>query len=232
MTGLIPAAAQKYEIPCIFSVQKFDTARCLLSYVEDIGIDAGGVWQSLYYDRYPGSYEQTRNSNSLDLLLSGILAASHVNTASQVLLPNIADGRSDFMYSPLGKLLVQKWKAGRAFNTPGPELIGFNLAGNKKPFSSYRLQDHHAGNQKNDHSKRQSIRSSENRTLVKFYIDWYETILQRPLVTMESKKGGAINKLNRAKTSGVQASPFPKTDRTKSHPLPNEWISTPAMAPI
>ena len=71
MTGLIPAAAKKNEIPCLFTVQKFDTARSILSYVEDIGIDAAGFWQNLFYDRYPGSYEQTRDTNPLDLLLSG-----------------------------------------------------------------------------------------------------------------------------------------------------------------
>jgi hypothetical protein len=52
------------------------------------------------------------------------------------------------------------------------------------------------------------------------------------MVTMESRKGDAINKIKRAKTSGVQVTPSPKTDRTKSYPLPNEWISTPAMASI
>ena len=83
MTGLIPAAAKKIEIPCLFTVQKFYSARSLLSCVEDIGIDAAVFWQNLFYDRYPGSYEQTRDTNPLDLLLSGILAANHVNTAGQ-----------------------------------------------------------------------------------------------------------------------------------------------------
>jgi len=232
MTGLIPAVAQKSEIPCIFSVQKFDTARCLLSYVEDIGIDAGGVWQSLYFDRYPGNYEQTRDSNPLDLLLSGILAASHVNTASQVLLPIIAEGRDDFIYLPLGKLLAQKWTAGCASQIPGLPHPGLNLTSNQKLDCSYMLQDHHAVNQKKGHPKRQSIPSSDNRNTAKCYIDLYGTLLQRPLVISENKKVRSINKDFRTKKSGVQAAPSPKTDSTKSYPHPNEWISTPAMAPI
>jgi starch synthase len=131
MTGLIPAAAKKNEIACLFTAQKFDTARTILSYVEDIGIDAAGFWQNLFYDRYPGSYEQTRDTNPLDLLLSGILAANHVNTAGPVLLPNTVDGKSDYIDSPLGQLLAQKWKAGCACEIPGPPYPGFNLTSRK-----------------------------------------------------------------------------------------------------
>ncbi len=232
MTGLIPAAAKKNEIPCLFTVQKFDTARSLLSCVEDIGIDAAGFWQSLFYDRYPGSYEQTRDTNPLDLLLSGILAASHVNTTGPVLLPGITEGRSDFMCSSLGQLLAQKWKAGCACEIPSPPHIGLNPTNNKKLDCSYRPKVHDAGTQKNDRAKRQRISSSDNRTTAKCYIDLYETILQRPLVTLENKKVRLINKNNRTKTSGVQAIAYPKAHRTKSYPPPNERISTAAMAPV
>ena len=232
MTGLIPAAAKKNEIPCLFTVQKFDTARCLLCCVEDIGIDAAGFWQNLFYDRYPGSYEQTRDTNPLDLLLSGILAASHVNTASPVLLPKIAEDRSDYSYSPLGQLLAQKWRTGCACEIPGPPHLGLNPNSNKKLYSSYRPNDYHAGNQKKDRAKRQSNSSSDNRTAARSYIDLYETILQRPLAISEKNKVHPIKNYNSAKVSGVQAIPYPKAHRTKSYPLPNERISTPAMAPI
>ena len=232
MTGLIPAAAKKNGVPCLFTVQKFDTARSLLSCVEDIGIDAAGFWQNLYYDRYPGSYEQTRDTNPLDLLLSGILAASHVNTASPVLLPNIAEGRSDYSYSPLGQVLAQKWKAGCAWEILGPSHIDLNPTSTIKLYGSLQPQNHHAGNQKNDCAKRQSIWSSDNRTAARSYIDLYETILQRPLVISEKNKVHPIKNYNSAKVSGVQAIPYPKAHRTKSYPLPNERISTPAMAPI
>ncbi len=232
MTGLIPAAAKKNEVPCLFTVQKFDTARSFLSCVEDTGIDAAGFWENLFYERYPGSYEQTRDTNPLDLLLSGILAANHVNTASPVLLPNIAEGRSGYIYSPMGQVLAQKWKAGCACEIPGPPHIGLNPTSNKKLYCSYRLKDHHAGNHKKDRAKRQSISSSDNRTTAKCYIDLYETILQRPLVTSEKKKVRPINKNNRIKASGLQAIPYRKARSTKSHPLPNGRFSTPAMAPI
>jgi len=232
MTGLIPAAAKKIEIPCLFTVQKFDTARSILSYVEDIGIDAAGFWQNLFYDRYPGSYEQTRDTNPLDLLLSGILAASHVNTARPILLPNIAEGRSDYSNSPLGQLLAQKWRAGCAGEFPGPLHIGLNPTSNEKLYGSYRPIENHTGNHKDDRAKRQSILSSDDWTTAKCYIDLYETILQRPLVNKEKKKVRPINKNNRTKTSGVQTVPYPKAHSSKSYPIPNERISIPAVAPF
>jgi starch synthase len=232
MTGLIPAAAMNFEIPSLFTAHKFETARTILSYIEDIGIDAAGFWQNLFYDKYPGSYMQTRDANPLDLLLSGILAASHVNTTGPGLLPNIAEGRSDYCYSPLGQLLAQKWKAGCACEIPGSPHIGLNPTNNNKLYRSSRPNENHAGNQNNGRAKRQSIPSSDNRTTAKCYIDLYETILQRTSVTSESKKVRPINKKNRAIGSGVQAIPYPKARRTKSYPLPNERISTPAMASI
>jgi len=232
MTGLIPAAAQKIEIPCLFTVQKFDSARSILSYVEDIGIDAAGFWQNLFYDRYPGSYEQTRDTNPLDLLLSGILAASHVNTTDPELLPGIAEGRSDFVYSSLGQLLAQKWNAGCAWGLPISAHPGINPTKNKKLDRSFLPQDHHAGNQKINRAKRQSISSSDNRTAGKRYINLYETILQRPLVTSEKNKVIPIKKNSLTKASGVRADAYPKARHTRSNPVPNEPNSTPAMAPI
>jgi starch synthase len=81
MTGLIPAMAKKIEIPCLFTVQNPDTAKSFLSYVEDRGIDAAAFWQHLFYDRYPINYEETRDSNPVNFLLSGIFAAVNSNLA-------------------------------------------------------------------------------------------------------------------------------------------------------
>lgn len=232
MTGLIPAAAKKVEIPCLFTVQKINTAKSILSYVEDIGIDAAGFWQNLFYDRYPGSYEQTRNTNPLDLLLSGILAASHVNTADPQLLPGIAKGRSDFRSSPLKQLLARKLTAGCACETPGPLHIGLNSTNHKKLDGSYRTESPHAVNQKNDRARRQSISFSNNRITAKGYIDLYEAILQRPLVTSVNEKALPIYKNNLIKASNVRTIPYPKVRRTRSYALASEQASIPALAPI
>ncbi|MFC1577469.1 glycogen/starch synthase [Thermodesulfobacteriota bacterium] len=232
MTGLIPAAAKKIEISCLFTVQKFDTARSILAYVEDIGIDAAGFWQNLFYDNYPVSYEQTRDTNSLDLLLSGILAASHVNTTDPLPLPGIAEGQSDFMNSSLGQVLAQKWRAGCACEISGPPHIGPDPTNSKKLVCSYRPKGCHAGNQGNDRAKRQPISSSENWTTAKCYIDLYETILRRPLVTSENKKVWPINKNSGINISGVQVISCREARSAKSYALNNEKISTVVVAPI
>jgi starch synthase/alpha-amylase len=213
MTGLIPAAADKIGIPCLYTVQKFISARSLLACVEDIGIDAAGFWQNLFYDRYPGSYEQTRDTNPLDLLLSGILAASHVNTADPELLPGIAEDRGKFKYASLGQVLAQKWKAGCACEIPGPAHLSLNPTKNKKL------------------SKRQPISSSENWTTAKRYIDLYETMLQRPLAARESNVH-SINKNSPTKASGIRVIAYPKARHAKSYPLPSKQNSTPAMLPV
>jgi len=232
MTGLIPAAARKVEIPCLFTVQKFDSTRCILAEVEDSGIDAAGFWQNLFYDSFPGSYEQTRDTNPLDMLLSGILAASHVNTAAPQLMPNPAGGANDHFDSPLGQVLAQKWKAGCASEIPGPPYPGRRPTSIEKLYGSYRFQDQHAGNPKNDQTKRHSPTSSDNRTAATCYIDLYETILQQPLVAPAKKKVWSINKNSGINISGMRVIPHRKAPRIKPYTHTSEKVSTVAMAPI
>ncbi|MCP4218136.1 MAG: glycogen/starch synthase, partial [bacterium] len=119
MTGLIPAMAKNWGIPCLFTVRSLRSAKSPLSKIEDKGIDGAAFWQHLFYDRYPGNYEETRDTNPLDFLLSGILAAHHVSTTSFTLMSEIFEGRSDFFYSPLRHVLAQKWNAGCACVIPG-----------------------------------------------------------------------------------------------------------------
>ena len=232
MTGLIPAAAKKNEIPCLFTIQKLDSARSMLADVEDIGIDAAGFWQNLFYNSYPGSYEQTRDTNPLDLLLSGILAANQVNAAWHLLLPNIAQGRSDPAYSPLKELLTQKWKAGCAWEIPYFSSPGPHAAGAQNRSGSFMPDDQHAGNPKNDHAWRQHIPARVNRTTAKCYLDLYEKILQRPLVTSETKKVWSIDKNNGINIPGIRAIPYRRVPGIKSHAFAKKQVSTVAMAPI
>ena len=102
MTGLIPAMARDWGIPCIFTFQSYDTAKSLLSDVEDMGIDAARFWQHLYFDRFPVSYEETRETNPIDFLLSGIFAADYVNVAADALFAEIDEVQNSY-----GKLLRQ-----------------------------------------------------------------------------------------------------------------------------
>jgi len=231
MTGLLPAAANKFEIPCLFTVHKLDTAKSLLSYVEDIGIDAAGFWQNLFYTRFPGSYEQTRANNPMDLLLSGILAARHVDTAGSELFSFIAEGRRNFMYWSLGQLLVQKWNAGCSYGIAGFPHPCIKTTGKKESHCKYVLKDQHAGKQITDPIKRNGISSSDKTSTAEYYIDLYETILSRPLVRPKKRRIHPIDKNIRATVSDVQAMPYRKAHRTKSYAPPDKQISTIGFRP-
>jgi starch synthase len=113
MTGLIPAMAKKNGVPCLFTVQNPDTAKGFLSYIEDQGIDAASFWQHLFYDRYPFNYEETRESNPVNFLLSGIFAANFVNTSSSAFLAKIGENQNLFAKSPIWGALVKKSNACR-----------------------------------------------------------------------------------------------------------------------
>lgn len=109
--SLIPAMAKIFEIPCLFTVQKSDTVKKFLSYIEDMGIDVAVFWQHLFYDRYPINYEKNRESNPVNFLLSGIYSASFVNTPSFAFLEKMG-GRQNFSAaSPFWEVLAEKKNA-------------------------------------------------------------------------------------------------------------------------
>jgi starch synthase/alpha-amylase len=115
MTGLIPAMAKEFDIPCLFTVRDSHSAKSCLSYIEDMGIDAAAFWQYLFYDNFPANYEQTRDTNPADFLLSGVFAASLVNIAPTVRPLYIVEDQSGFFEASLRQLLAQKRKSGYAF---------------------------------------------------------------------------------------------------------------------
>ncbi len=112
MSGLIPAIAAVLGIPCIFTLQNCETATCTLSAVEDIGIDAAMFWQHLFFDRFPVNYEETRETNAIDFLISGIFAARHASVASPAALVKIGESLIRFPKAPLGKALAEKLAVG------------------------------------------------------------------------------------------------------------------------
>lgn len=123
MTGLVPAAARRLNIPCLFTVHNIHTEHFTLAQMEDRGIDSADFWRSLYFERAPGEYEETRDHNRADLLTSGILAADHVNTVSPSFLDEITKGEYDFIPHPVRAELRSKWQAGAAsgiLNSPDP----------------------------------------------------------------------------------------------------------------
>ena len=123
MTGLIPAFARRHGIPCLFTVHNIHTERVTLANIEDRGIDAADFWQQIYYQHAPGSYEDTRSHNPVDLLATGIMAATHVNTVSPKFLSEVVDGLHQHIPGHIRHELWAKCHAGCAsgiLNAPDP----------------------------------------------------------------------------------------------------------------
>ena len=232
MTGLIPAAAKEYEIPCLFSVQNSDSAKSLLSDVEDRGIDATAFWRCLFYDRFPGDYEETRDTNPLDFLLSGILAAHQVETANFLLLPNPANGRSKAFYTCLRQVLTGKYDAGCACAMAGIPDPATNTTSEKTRYCQYGPNQHLAGKQKKEPVMGLSVPWFDHWETTYRYVDLYERILQRPLVTPEEEKTRTIKKNGLTKVSDSQAIRYRKAWSVHTSVFHNEQIATPAVAAL
>lgn len=128
MTGLIPPFARRLNIPCLFTVHNIHTHQVTLAAIEDNGIDAAEFWRYLYYMRPPHNYEESRASNSVDLMTSGLFSAHFINTVSPTFLKEICEGRHDFLPPQIRHEICQKKRAECAvgiLNAPDP---GFNPA--------------------------------------------------------------------------------------------------------
>jgi starch synthase/alpha-amylase len=232
MTGLIPAAAKEYEMPCLFTVQNPDSAKSLLADVENKGIDAAAFWRRLFYDRFPGDYEETRDTNPLDFLLSGILAAQQVEIVNFPLLANTAKGRCKKFYTCMRQVLADKFNAGCACGMAGTPEPPVNATRDEKLYCKNGSRQQHAGEQRAERALRRSAPSFNHCAMAYRYVELYERILQRPLVTPEKKMARTINRNGHTNGSGLQANPYGKESNTNSYALSNEQISTPAMTPI
>ena len=114
MTGLIPAAARRLGIPSLFTLHNIHTHDVTLARIEDAGIDAAEFWKYLYYRRMPRNYEETRGTNPVDLLTSGVFAAHFINTVSPTFLDEIVRGDHGFVPMNLRGEIVGKRLAGCA----------------------------------------------------------------------------------------------------------------------
>lgn len=122
-TGLIPAMARQLGIPCLFTIHNIHTVKSTLAEIEDRGIDSASFWQHLFFESFPCSYENTRDSIPVDFLSSGVFAAHFVNTVSPTFLVEMIEGRHDFVKNSLRQELAHKSDAGCAvgiLNAPDP----------------------------------------------------------------------------------------------------------------
>jgi starch synthase/alpha-amylase len=149
MTGLIPAMARQLNIPCLFTLHNIHTVKSPLSHIEDRGIDAAYFWQHLYYENMACEYEETRESNPVDFLISGVFAAHFVNTVSPTFMTELVEGRHEFIERPLKQELANKWDAGCAagiLNAPDPS---FNPVIDGAINFQYGPENHVEGKQNN-----------------------------------------------------------------------------------
>ena len=114
MTGLVPAAARREGIPCLFTVHNIHTQKLTLAQIEDAGIDAAEFWMHLYYGYPPYNYEESRNSNMIDLQASGCFAAHFINTVSPTFLKEIVNGWHSFIPDSIRSEIRNKYNAGCA----------------------------------------------------------------------------------------------------------------------
>jgi starch synthase len=149
MTGLIPALSREGGIPCLFTIHNIHTVKTYLSSIEDRGIDAAYFWRHLYYVNYADEYENARDINPVDFLVSGVFAAHFVNTVSPTFLKEIIEGRHDFVEPPLREELYNKWDAGCAagiLNAPDPS---FDPEKDQDLYRQYNAKDHPEGKKEN-----------------------------------------------------------------------------------
>ena len=145
VTGLIPAVARKMNIPCLFTIHNIYTTKCPMSYIEDRGIDAASFWQHLFFEYVPGDYEQARESDPVDFLVSGIFASHFVNSVSPTFLNEVAEGRHSIADEPIRQELSRKKEAGCAtgiLNAPDPS---FDPSSDDALGFQYSAGDHFKG---------------------------------------------------------------------------------------
>ena len=114
MTGLIPAMGRRLDIRCLLTIHNVHTRCMLLREIEESGIDAAEFWQYLFYKYPPGNYEESRETNPVDFLASGVFASHFINTVSPKFLDEIIEGMRDFVPDSIRRELTAKRDAGCA----------------------------------------------------------------------------------------------------------------------
>jgi len=123
MTGLVPGAARRLDIPSLFTVHNIHTYDLNLAQIEDAGIDAAEFWKYLFYGWPPWNYEESRDHNPVDLLASGVFGAHFINTVSPTFLDEVCNGQHDFVPDNIRHEMLQKRNhncAAGILNAPDP----------------------------------------------------------------------------------------------------------------
>ena len=169
MTGLIPAAARREGIPCLFTVHNIHTQKLTLAQIEDAGIDAAEFWMNLYYSYPPYNYEESRNGNQIDLQASGVFGAHFINTVSPTFLQEIVNGWHSFIPDSIRNEIRNKFNAGCAagiLNAPDP--TDNPATDDKIPFR-YGPENHREMKRKNKLALQHALGLEENADAPLFF---------------------------------------------------------------
>ncbi len=169
MTGLIPAAARREGIPCLFTVHNIHTQKTTLARVEDAGIDAAEFWQNLYYSYPPYNYEESRNGNAIDLQASGCFAAHFINTVSPTFLQEIVNGWFSFIPDSIRNEIRNKANAGCAVGIlNAPDSTDNPATDEKIPFR-YNAENHWEMKRRNKLALQHALGLEENADAPLFF---------------------------------------------------------------
>ncbi|WP_155321736.1 glycogen/starch synthase [Desulfosarcina ovata] len=174
MTGLIPATARLSNIPCLFTIYRLDSPQVLLSTIEAQGLNTRSFWRDCFYSDMPKSYEETRETNPLELLTSGVFSACQVNTLSQTVLDSLIDDCNP-LGAPLLKTELQKkhWNSCLCALSPAPD-ASFNPATDRTLLRLYGPETHAASKLYNKLHLQETLNLSINSTAPVFF--WPTTI--------------------------------------------------------
>jgi len=169
MTGLIPAAARRMGIPCLFTVHNIHTHKLNLAQIEDAGIDAAEFWTHLYYSYPPYNYEESRDRNMIDLQASGCFAAHFINTVSPTFLREIVNGWHAFIPDAIRNEIRNKFNAGCAAGIlNAPDAADNPATDDKIPFK-YDPDTHHQMKRENKVALQHALGLEENPDRALFF---------------------------------------------------------------
>ena len=169
MTGLIPAAARRMGIPCLFTVHNIHTQKLSLARVEDAGIDAAEFWTNLYYSYPPYNYEESRTNNPIDLQASGCFAAHFINTVSPTFLTEIVNGWHSFIPDSIRNEIRAKFYAGCAEGIlNAPDAADNPATDDKIPFK-YGPDSHREAKRQNKLALQHALGLEENPDKALFF---------------------------------------------------------------
>ena len=157
MTGLIPGLARRLDIPCLFTLHNIHTRELWLAEIEDHGIDAAEFWPYLFYVRPPWNYEETRASNRVDFLASGIFGAHFINTVSPTFLNEIVEGYHDFIPCNVRSEVANKHRAGCAVGILNAPDSSFDPSCDKHLAFTYTADNHIEGKRCNKQAFQQKL---------------------------------------------------------------------------